>query len=164
MKLKLRVILILALIPLASSCAFFNSKKVDVAINSNPSGADVFIEGKNYGRTPLVLNIEPKPYNMVLVKEGFGSTNLNMEIWYGTIRIDIDGDRTADGTRCLLDMMTVLFSFNMFNVDRCGDFKEKRYNVVIPRSNKYAYKSTMGAGQKPAEMIPYYYNPEMLNK
>lgn len=158
MKIKLRVIALLALIGFASSCSFFNGKTVDVAINSTPPGADVFIEGKNYGRTPLTLNIAPKPYNAVLVKEGYGSANLNMEIWWGTIRTKIDGERTADGTRCFLDMMTLIFSFNMYNADRCGDFKEKNYNVVIPKSGNFASHSTMGTGQKPSDMIPYYYN------
>ncbi len=158
MKLKLRVIAILALASLASSCSFFNDKTVDVAINSTPPGADVFIEGKNYGRTPLILNIEPKPYNVALVKEGYGTANLNMEIWWGTIRTTIDGERTGDGTRCFLDMMTLVFSFNMYNATRCGDFKEKTYNVVIPRSSNFAGNSTMGIGQKPSNMIPYYYN------
>lgn len=164
MKLKLRSIAVLALIFLASSCSFFNDKTVDVAINSTPPGADVFIEGRNYGRTPLTLNIEPKPYSVVLVKEGYGSANLNMEIWWGTIRTTIDGQRTGDGTRCFLDMMTLIFSFNMYNSTRCGDFKEKTYNVVIPRSNNFAGNSTMGVGQRPADMIPYYYNQGMMNQ
>ncbi len=158
---KIRTILILALIPFATSCAFFNGKTVDVAINSTPPGADVFIEGKNYGRTPVVLNIEPKPYNAVLVKEGYGSTNLNMEIWWGTIRTTIDGERTADGTRCFLDMMSLMFSFNMYNATRCGDFKEKQYNVNIPRTAAAPAGSTIGIGQRPSDMIPYYYNQDM---
>ncbi|MDX2083024.1 MAG: PEGA domain-containing protein [Rickettsiales bacterium] len=161
MKLNLRTILVLALIPFISSCAFFNGKKVDVAINSTPSGADVFIEGKNYGRTPLTLNIEPKPYNAVLVKEGYGSTNLNMEIWWGTIRTNINGERTGDGTRCFLDMMTLIFSFNMYNKERCGDFKEKTYNVVIPKSGNFSKNSTMSVGQNPGDMVPYYYNQDL---
>ena len=164
MKLKFRLIAVLALSFLASSCAFFNGKTVDVAINSTPPGADVFIEGKNYGRTPLTLNIEPKPYNLVLVKDGYGSTNVNMDIWWGTIRTNVEGERTADGTRCFLDMMSLIFSFNMYNSTRCGDFKEKNYNIMIPRSNNFAGNSTMGAGQRPADMIPYYYNPETNNR
>lgn len=158
---KLRTALILALIPFTASCAFFNNKTVDVAISSTPSGADVFIEGKNYGRTPLTLNLEPKPYNAVLVKQGYGSSNLNMEIWWGAIRTDVNGERTVDGTRCFLDMMTVVFSFNMYNSSRCGDFKEKHYNVVIPRNGTFSHGSTMTTGQKPADMIPYYYNQDM---
>ncbi len=164
MKLKLRTIAALALIPLASSCSFFNGKTVDVAINSTPSGADVFIEGRNYGRTPLTLNLEPKPRTAVLVKEGYGTANLNMEIWWGTIRTTVDGERTADGTRCFLDMMSLVFSFNMYNAVRCGDYKEKSYNVVIPRSNSFSGNSTMGTGQRPADMIPYYYNQDMYNQ
>jgi len=160
MKLKFRTIAILALIPLATSCSFFNKKTVDVSINSVPSGADVFIEGRNYGRTPVTLNLPPKPYSAVLVKEGYGTANLNMEIWWGTIRTTVDGERTTDGTRCFLDMMSLVFSFNMYNADRCGDFKEKNYNVVIPRTANFAAKSTMGVGQKPADMIPYYYNQD----
>ncbi len=157
MKFKLRVIAALALITLSSSCSFFNSNTVEVAINSTPSGADVFIEGKNYGRTPLVMNIQPKPYNAVVVKEGYGSTNLNMDIWYGTIRTNVDGEKTADGSRCLLDMMTLIFSFNAWNAERCGDFKQKTYEVIIPRSASFGKNSAMGVGQSRQDMIPYYY-------
>ena len=158
---KLRTIFILVLIHSNSSCAFFNSKTVDVAISSNPSGADLFIEGRNYGKTPVSLNIEPKPYNVVLTKEGYGSTRLNMEVW-GTIRTDINGSVTADGTRCLLDMLSVFFSFNAWNFTRCGDFKEKQYNVTIPRTVA-KFGSTIGIGQRPSDMIPYYYSQDMGN-
>jgi hypothetical protein len=146
------------LILLCSSCSFFNKKTVDVSINSNPSGASVYIEGKNYGQTPLTLNIEPKPYDAVIVKEGYGSINHHMDIWYGTIRTDIDGERTADGTRCFLDTMSLLFAFNAWNATRCGDFKEKVHNVIIPRSNNFSANSSMGAGRKKSDIINYYYN------
>ena len=87
-----------------------------------------------------------------------------MEIWYGTIRTTIDGERTADGTRCFLDMMSLVFSFNAWSPSKCGDFKEKNYNVAIPKSSSYSKNSTMGTGQKPADMIPYYYNQDITNR
>lgn len=157
-----RQLALLSLLTAASSCAFFNSKTVDVSFGSNPAGANIFIEGRNYGQTPATINIEPKEYNVTLVKEGYGSANLKTEIWYGTVRTDVNGNRTGDGTRCILDMLTVLFSFNSWNSTRCGDFKQKQYFVTIPHfGNTGASNGSMiGVGQRPADMINYYYNQD----
>ena len=131
---SLKKFIILALIPFAASCAFINERTVEIGINSNPYGADIIIEGKNYGKTPAVLKIEPKAYTVNLVKEGYGSTNFKTEIWWGTVRTDVNGTRTGDGNRCFLDMMTVVFSFNAYNAAKCGDFKQKQYSITIPQT------------------------------
>lgn len=155
-----------ALLLMASSCAFFNSRTVDLSIGSNPSGANIFIEGRSYGRTPATINIEPKEYLVTLTKEGYGSTSFKTDIWYGTVRTDVNGNRTGDGTRCILDMLTVLFSFNSWNASKCGDFKQKQYFLTIPHygnSGAVAGGSMMGIGNNPAEMINYYYNQDAIN-
>lgn len=103
-------------------------------MNSNPTGANIFIEGKNYGQTPAVISVEPKAYDVVLTKEGYGSTSFKTDIWWGTVRTDANGERTADGTRCLLDMLGLVFSFNAYNAAKCGDFKQKQYSITIPRT------------------------------
>lgn len=142
----------------ASSCAFFNSKTVDLAINSNPPGADIFIEGRSYGVTPTVIKIEPKKYIVTLTKEGYGSAVFNTETW-GTIRTDVNGESNADGKRCLLDTVSVIFFFNVFT-QNCADFKQKEYFINIPRTGAAMGNgagSLIGIGNKPNNMIDYYY-------
>lgn len=129
MKMILRNLLLVAALCLSSSCAFFlNSKTVDVTINSNPSGADIVIDGKSYGRTPATINIEPKNYNVVLTKEGYGTAQLKLEAWQAVRRKD------GEGGRCLADAvgsMLVLPVFSYWSV-YCRDFKEPVYSVEIP--------------------------------
>jgi hypothetical protein len=156
----------LSLLVLLASCALIgNSKTVDVAINSNPQGADIVIEGRNYGKTPTVINIEPKDYVVTLTKEGHGTTNFKMETW-GTIRRDIEGKRTADGTRCVLDMVSVVFSFNSWS-KYCYDFKQKEYNANIPyMGSQAAISGYPEGGYKPENLSPdlvnHYYQQDMM--
>jgi hypothetical protein len=157
-----RSIILLSLIATASSCAFFNGKKVDLAINSNPAGADIFIEGRSYGVTPTVINIEPKKYIVTLTKEGYGSAVFNTEVW-GTIRTDVNGETTADGKRCLFDTVSVLFFFNAFT-QNCADFKQKEHFINIPRTGAAmgngSRSSMIGIGNKPSSVIDYYYGQQ----
>ena len=161
MKLLLRVCLLLVLATI-SSCSFFNAKTVEVAIDSNPQGADIFIEGRNYGRTPALINIEPKAYTATISKEGYGATNLTMDIWWATARTNVSGERTADGTRCFLDMMSLVFSFNAYT-GYCADFKQKQYLVTIPHTGSAfgGQGSSTRLGGNRSDMIDYYYNPEV---
>lgn len=157
----LRQTLIASSLFLATSCAFWNSKTVDVSINSSPPGADIFIEGKNYGQTPATINIEPKKYSIVLTKEGYGSTTITTDVWWATARTDVNGVRTSEGTRCFLDMTSVIFSFNAYT-GYCSDFKQKQYFATIPYLGSKGGisnggNSMMGVGQRPADMVPYYY-------
>jgi len=138
MKFLQKTILLAALFS-ASSCAFFNSRTVDLAIDSNPSGANILIEGRSYGVTPTTLKIEPKAYDITLNKTGYGSTNFKTEIWWGTVRTDVNGNQTTDGTRCILDMLSLVFSFNAYNAAKCGDFKQKQYFITIPQTQNIGY-------------------------
>lgn len=155
----IRQLSLFALLSLITSCAFFNGKTVDLAINSNPPGADVVIEGRNFGRTPAVINIVPRPYMITLTKEGYGSAVFNTETW-GTIRTDVSGNTTPDGTRCLMDTISVFFFFNVFS-ERCADFKQKEYFINIPRSGVATGQldngSMLGLGNNPNNMVDYYY-------
>ena len=105
-----------------------------MAIDSQPSGANILIDGQNYGTTPATIKIEPKSYDITLNKAGFGSQSFKTEIWWGTVRTDINGKKTSDGTRCILDMLSLIFSFNAYNAAKCGDFKQKQYYITIPQT------------------------------
>ncbi len=122
MKIICRIFCFLALF-LASSCAFFaNSKTASVSINSNPQGADILIDGVNYGKTPAVINLQPKSYTVILSKNGYGTGQVNLEYWYA-IRPG------ADGKRCLADAlgtMLILPAISYWS-SYCRMFKQDEY-------------------------------------
>lgn len=128
----LQKLVILSLIPFVSSCAMlYNEKNVDVTINSSPSGADIFIAGVNYGQTPKTLNLEPKEYDVILNKEGYGTANLKLEHWTA-IR-----SKKGEGGRCLADAlgtMLVIPVYSFYFSGKCDEFKQSEYNVTIPRT------------------------------
>ena len=147
---------------LLSSCAFlFNGKNVDVTINSNPAGADIMIDGKNYGRTPATISIEPKNYTVVLTKEGYGSTQLKLESWQAIRR------KEGEGSRCLADAvgsMLVLPVFSYWSV-YCRDFKEAEYSANIPYlGSAIAQPQRNNVMQQPqAGQYQNYYQPYNYN-
>jgi hypothetical protein len=155
-----RLFALAALLGFASSCAMmFNEKTVDVSINSNPMGADVFINGKNYGKTPVTINIEPKNYIATVSKEGYGSAQVNLEYWV-----------TVRNKNCVMDIlgtMLVVPYYSYYWSGKCNDFKQKDYFVNIPNLGRGAGNiggnSMIGAGQNPANMIDYYYNQDLMN-
>lgn len=152
-------IALIALVISACSCAMIsNEKNVDVSIDSNPSGANIFIEGRDYGKTPATLNIQPKNYTVVLTKEGYGSTQFKLESW-ATIR---NGKCMADALGAAL----ILPLYSMYWSGYCDDFKEKDNFVNIPRNanSASAGKSMIGSGQRPSDMINYYYNQDDYTK
>ncbi len=154
MKLLQKLFLIL-LLTVASSCAMMmNDKNDQVSINSNPSGADIFIEGRNYGQTPATITIEAKNSTVVLTKEGYGSTQLQLEAW-----------AAVKNGACSADMLGAMLIVPLYSVmwsGKCNEFKQKQYFVTIPRSGNAG--SVIEAGKAPADMINYYYNQDMMNK
>lgn len=152
-----RVLSLFALLAASSSCALMmNDKNDQVSINSNPSGADIFIEGRNYGQTPATINIEAKNSTVVLTKEGYGSTQLQLEAW-----------AAIKNGACSADMLGAIFLVPLYSFQysgHCNEFKEKQYFVTIPRTGNMANNgSTVGIGNKPADMINYYYNSNGSN-
>jgi hypothetical protein len=126
MKKIVSVILLLVL----NCCSFANKKTVPLSINSNPSGADLYIDGSYYGKTPITINIEPKKdYSATLMKQGYGKSNLTLETWY-SIRENRGG---ADQTRCALDALGVMLIVPAFGFysSHCRDFKIPNYQVNI---------------------------------
>jgi hypothetical protein len=66
----------------------------------------------------------------------------------------------------MLDMMSVVFSFNAYSSTRCGDFKQKQYFITIPKTGNPASSSNnsiMNMGRSPQEMINYYYTQDTNN-
>ncbi len=165
MKLTTKFAAILLLM-LSSSCAMmFKDKEVEVKISSTPAGADIFIEGKNYGKTPATLKIIPKNYTVILTKQGYGSAQLKLESW-AAIR-----DKSGDRGRCVADAlgtMLILPYYSLVYSGACSEFKQKEYFATIPYLGAGAgmmgsgQRSMMGVGQDPQNMVNYYYgqNPQ----
>lgn len=112
-----------------NSCSFANKSTVTVPINSNPPGADVVIDGRNYGQTPAFVELKPsKNYKATISKQGYGSANIDMETWY-SVR---DGN-SGDGGRCIADSMGVLpmMIVLLFSPEKCGSFKQADYFVDL---------------------------------
>jgi hypothetical protein len=109
------------------SCGFFNNNLRDISINSNPSNAQIIIDGQSHGYTPAVLNLPVKEYNITLIKPNYGSTNFTTPIWWGTYPTNIYGSTTRNGIRCMLDSIVMITFFT----GHCADFKQKVHNITI---------------------------------
>jgi hypothetical protein len=132
-----------------------------VPISSNPPGADVYIDGAYFGKTPTILNLEPsKNYQATLTKQGYGSSTVNMETW-----ASVRGGRGADNTRCVLDALGTMLIIPLFSFlsVHCRDFKQEQYMVDIQNSGGYSSKSPvlMAPTRNAPESIQRYNNPPM---
>jgi hypothetical protein len=129
MKNTLKLLPVIALF-IVNSCSFANKSTVTVPINSNPPGADVYIDGRGYGQTPTFVELTPnKNYQATISKKGYGSTNITMESWY-SLR---SGDG-ADGGRCMADVGAFVipyFIVLLFAPEKCGSFKQTDYFVDL---------------------------------
>lgn len=61
-----------------------------IAIQSSPSGARIFVNGRDYGMTNTTLSLDPGYYEIVLIKEGYRFAS--------TIRFFSRGDHSLDFT------------------------------------------------------------------
>jgi hypothetical protein len=124
-----------------NSCSFANKSTVTVPISSNPPGATIVIDGKNYGQTPAFVELKPsKNYKATISKPGYGSANIDMDTWY-SLR---DG-KGADGGRCMADVGSFVlpyFIVLLFAPEKCGSFKQEDYFVdlaggkpIMPENN-----------------------------
>jgi hypothetical protein len=170
-----------------SSCSFFNKKTVELAIDSSPRGAEIYINDQYKGETPTIINIPPQENFVTLNKRGYGTASFKTPIFMGSIRTKADGSINADGVRCLLDMASVIFSFHAYT-GKCADFKEKQHKINIPNNyssnsfyqSDHGYGSTknyddnyqtqnqldndpiIDNGKSPSNVINYYYDQEMM--
>jgi len=118
-----------AILLVVSSCSFANKSTVVVPVNSNPPGADVVIDGRNYGQTPTFVELTPnKNYKATISKKGYGSANIDMDTWYS-----VRGGEDGDGKRCLADSAAVLpiMMVLLFAPEKCGSFKQSDYFVDL---------------------------------
>lgn len=129
MKILAKFVILAVFLQNVASCAFlFNDREVEVVVESMPAGADVIIDGRNYGRTPLILRLEPNDYTATLIKEGYGTTQLRLESWQAV------RENRKEGSRCIADAVGTMFilpALSYWSV-YCRDFKQPKYHAVIP--------------------------------
>ena len=92
----MRIAVLLALVSMCTQmtacAAIFKGPDEDVTINSDPSGADVRINGQPRGQTPLTLSLDSdKSYSIKVQKEGFesGHMQLGNEVGAGWVVLDV---------------------------------------------------------------------------
>ncbi len=138
---------IILLLSLTFSCSYFNHKTVNVAINSNPTGASIIIDGVNYGTTPANITIQPKNYQVTLFKNNY-SGKINLETWTAIRK------NRGDGIRCFADAMGTMFILPglAFFSGNCADFKKEEYFVnlspLVGNSKNY-YNNQQTAPNQP---------------
>ena len=79
---QIKQVLTLALLVVITGCAsMFGDNSRQVAIRSNPSGASIFIDGKDYGRTPAIVTLPQYIYSgkTITLKES-GYVDQDMQI------------------------------------------------------------------------------------
>lgn len=137
----IRRFLIVILLFFCSSCAlFFNDNRSVLTIESDPPEAEVLIEGRNYGRTPIRIDLKPGKYDVSLIKEGYGSANFKTDLVQGI-------EKGSDGTRCLFDAVGSIFVLTFYSAffsEKCAVFKEN-YNVKIPFTASDAVNNRRGS-------------------
>ncbi len=77
----LSIVLIVALLPVVAGCAtLFKGRNEKVAFNSNPVGADVYVNGVKMGTTPIELKLDARnSYTIEFRKEGFQSVTRQIQ-------------------------------------------------------------------------------------
>ena len=93
MKKIITIALIISLFLLTSSCAtLFKGTSSKLDLNSNPQGAQVYVNGNYMGDTPIRLKLESKnTYNIEFKKEGYETKTVNItnHVGAGWIVLDI---------------------------------------------------------------------------
>jgi hypothetical protein len=86
-------LLIASLFLLTSSCAtIFKGNSSKINFNSNPQGAQIYVNGNYMGDTPILLKLESKQtYNIEFKKEGYKTKafNITNHVGVGWIVLDV---------------------------------------------------------------------------
>ena len=93
-----------------SACSSGESKSFEMKIESNPSGAEVLLDGKKLGITPMTVTIEglAKNYQIKIIKNGYKSKNTTVFISPGhAANQEYLAETKADGTWSQVDNNTL---------------------------------------------------------
>lgn len=111
-----KIALVAAAMSLSACGALFNGGPEDVAVSTNPAGAEIWIDGTNRGITPATLQLaKNKDHTITLRRAGYqeqtvtisrrlSSTYLILDILGGLVPVIVDA---ATGSWYVLDTDTV---------------------------------------------------------
>lgn len=78
MKVVAAVGLLLIQFLLGACATLFNGNRGDLQVNSHPSGAKVYVDGVEYGTTPVKLKLEEKKTHVIKLKMGSREQVINV--------------------------------------------------------------------------------------
>ena len=87
-------LLLAGAVALASCATLFNDKNPPIGINSNPAGAEVFVDGNYVGTTPVEVKLSVrKEHAIVFRKDGYEDKTYHLSnfVGVGWIVLDILG-------------------------------------------------------------------------
>ena len=94
MKVLLAATLIALMLGLTGCAAMFASKSTPVAMQTTPTGAEVWVDGNNRGTTPVSLDLSnKKTYIVTFKRDGFADATYEIKngVGAGWILLDILG-------------------------------------------------------------------------
>ena len=128
MRFSLKIIVIILIFSI-SSCAFKNQPTVFVTIDSEPSGAKIFVDDIYYGDTAKAISLIPnKNHHLRLIKDGYQTINYDLET-----KFSMRKNRQEEYGRCKVDLIGSIFIFPIMGLKSlyCRDFTKELYNFEL---------------------------------
>jgi len=94
MRKSVRFLTLAAVLAVPACGAIFNSGPQKVTFNSDPAGAEVWIDGSRRGSTPVILDLaKNKDYTIVMKRDGYGdaTASLSKKVSAGYVVLDVLG-------------------------------------------------------------------------
>jgi len=89
MKKVLLIVLVLTMLFVVSGCAtVLKGSKQSVSIDSNPAGAEVFVDGSRVGTTPVAVDLKKNKHSSIkVIKDGYEPQQQPLQKEYDMISI-----------------------------------------------------------------------------
>jgi hypothetical protein len=90
-----------------------------IIVTSNPSGANVYLDGLSSGTTPLTIpNVKPGTHTILLTMQGYSDTSKTVEVTAGSqnqVSVDLVGGKKTPGFEAALVVFSItgLVAFRM---------------------------------------------------
>jgi hypothetical protein len=90
-----------------------------IIVTSSPSGANVYLDGKSSGTTPLTItNVNPGTHTILLTMQGYSDTSKTVEVTAGSqnqVSVDLVGGKKTPGFEAVLVVFSItgLVAFRM---------------------------------------------------
>lgn len=136
-------IAILALVTSLGGCSLLNKKEVVVLVDSDPVGADIYVDNQLYGKTPGIIEVMPdKDRQLVVKKNGYIPQSAIMESEY-SLRKNARKD-DSDSKRCTLDAIGSFWVVPYFVLRSiyCRNFTQNIYSFDLDDAPQPVHQNT----------------------